>query len=1144
MRGLFRRPLAWALFIALPSLAAYFYVVIFRADAKDLWKVPGRDATGIRDASIPGNWAYLLKADDLLVTLLMLSLILIALNYDLGRQSSRHWTLEPRHWALTALAIFGYSTADYLENSLLRRLLPHQPSVTASEARHLAILTNAKWGLLAASAILCTSCWSRRPRPAPHRISAEPFSFPSGRWYEPNRAPEGSDWAPDPQRFGVAVSGGGVRSASFALGALEALRAQSLLSKARYVASVSGGSYATSAFTALHQPASGTDGALQPAPTDPFGTTSPELQAVRRNLRYLISNRAMAFGAIARITLGLLLNLLILYSLAYVAGRPLGWLVGTPAVHPELRLNQPSVVSVDDSCPPGRRIALSPRIKTVAVNGTNAPSLSGIDAAATEEPVSAGDLKGLPAVGQRATVLTDGSTWTIDVPFPDHCIELAPSVRQDGALWRASFTTVRPAVVSVDNGKLTVVRQPFFAVSQLTPLTDGDGQSTLLQGLSAEEVLDIRQPTIKVSDPDAAVIADSDVAGLVEIDDPGAVIPGSVFELRDPLDIRLWQWVGAAIPLGLASALIIYRIIKRPDSWQSLNRLAGVAAALGAVWFAVFIGVPWLVDILPRGLMNASRSRPSDGLLSSLNWLPGADQLPVLILWPLLSISAVGRFFKSRKAAATPANTTRPRNAAAFVKKYTRLLSQVAVSIAVIVVGAFTLITIVSGGALNGPHGQRSTYAHDFVGLSLEHIMPPDWLFWVGAALLLASSPGWSESSAWSPQPIYKRCLSRAFHWSRIDGQPESRQLDTTDFWADLSPWRAGDVADAHARQEYWRRAGFLDGEVGDGTELVLCCAASVLGSNRAPTGRSAVSFTASRSWIGGPEIGWMRTATYLRRLSGRRRRDLNLPGLTSLSGAAVGASMGSQSYSPYGRILAVMNLRLGAWLPNPSMIQALGGGREWHHNPGWPWFLREVRRRYEADAPYYYVSDGGHWENLGLVEALRRGCMHVVVISAAGDGELSSGTLAQAVEIARSDLGVEVVLDEVWRTRPKLGGETPTELPSGRQYILEPGPTASVGRAAPQGYAFGRLLFPNQKEEGSILLIEASMVDGLPLDVHSYAEANPEFPNVSTGDQLFADRDFDAYRMLGARLVGDALSTYQGQIFARRVGRCTRHDS
>ena len=200
-------------------------------------------------------------------------------------------------------------------------------------------------------------------------------------------------------------------------------------------------------------------------------------------------------------------------------------------------------------------------------------------------------------------------------------------------------------------------------------------------------------------------------------------------------------------------------------------------------------------------------------------------------------------------------------------------------------------------------------------------------------------------------------------------------------------------------------------------------------------------------------------------------------------------------------------------------------------------------------------MTDGGHWENLGLVELLRRGCANIVVVSAAGDGLYSNSTFASAVEIARTDLGVEVDIDAVWNTRPLLS-DAPGPLPSGREYLLGAGgETAVVGRAAPNGFAFGTIRFPvepgspegAERVTGTILLIEASMIDGLPADVHAYAEKHPEFPNVSTGDQFFTDEDFEAYRVLGRTLARQSLGGPRGLHFADRitdpVTGCTRSD-
>ena len=48
---------------------------------------------------------------------------------------------------------------------------------------------------------------------------------------------------PNDELVGLAISGGGIRSATFALGLLESLKACNLLSKFHYLSTVSGGGY-------------------------------------------------------------------------------------------------------------------------------------------------------------------------------------------------------------------------------------------------------------------------------------------------------------------------------------------------------------------------------------------------------------------------------------------------------------------------------------------------------------------------------------------------------------------------------------------------------------------------------------------------------------------------------------------------------------------------------------------------------------------------------------------------------------------------------------------------------------------------------------------------------------------------------------
>ncbi len=870
-----------------------------------------------------------------------------------------------------------------------------------------------------------------------------------------------------------------------------------LVKRARYVTSVSGGSYATSAFTALNQsPATGAGG----PDVEPFRVGSPETQAVRRNLRYLISDKRVVAGAVSRIVLGMGMNLLLLYVLIFAAARPVGWLIGS--IHPELRLGQPSVTSVEAGA-------------------------CGADEQTKNEPPT------LTIGKDRFSILgrPDVAAWQVSVGDVQACAQVAESVRATPKPTTVTITS-RPGVVSVVDGHVVVEQQPMSVASFGSSLDD-----------QPYDLLTVNGPTLSVEEDRLIDATGQPQAAALEIKAP-TVTAVDAFSLRDHVTVEGWQWQVPLLFFAASILLLLIRVTKRPTKrWHSINSWASGFAALGAALLALSVVGPLLADDAPRWLMDAAHTTPSGDSLAKLSWLPGAGQLPVLVTWPLLSITAVWRFFKGFKPSSTP-STSSARNKTAFVKKYVGLAEHALVGLVTVAAALVVSVLAFSSGAVNGPGGRRPTLLDAIIPWESDWFPPRDLLLWSVVVGFLLISAGWSESWAWSPGPIYRRRLAAALFWRRDDEHgAEPLDYEPEELWGQLAPvpFTGENAADwlTHVT-----RAGYLDGEAGDGTELVLCCSANVLGSGRAPTDRSAVSFTASRSFIGIPEVGWLPTSQYVGRLSQRRRRDVILPGMTALSGAAVSSAMGKESLGYFGPVLALLNLRLGAWLPNPAWIAALTGDQEWQHNPSWPWYLREVGRRFGSDRPpYFYISDGGHWENLGLVEALRRGCTNIVVISAAGDGDLSNGTLADAIEIARADLGVEIQLDDAWKTRPLVGGDTPATLPSGRQYVVEPGPTAQLGRVAPQGFAFGTITFPDGETKGQLLLIEAAMIDKLPVDVHAYAEAHPEFPNVSTGDQLFNDEDFEAYRVLGATMVARALSTVDGRQFSAVAASCHRTD-
>ncbi len=116
----------------------------------------------------------------------------------------------------------------------------------------------------------------------------------------------------------------------------------------------------------------------------------------------------------------------------------------------------------------------------------------------------------------------------------------------------------------------------------------------------------------------------------------------------------------------------------------------------------------------------------------------------------------------------------------------------------------------------------------------------------------------------------------------------------------------------------------------------------------------------------------------------------LDLPAMVAVSGAAVSPVMGRMTRAPLRLLLGLANIRLGLWLPNPIYLAehalpvadgshsfwprgfARRMARQWRQ-PGLKALLSEIVGGIRLDRRWIYVTDGGHYENLGLVEALRR---------------------------------------------------------------------------------------------------------------------------------------------------------------------------
>jgi hypothetical protein len=328
---------------------------------------------------------------------------------------------------------------------------------------------------------------------------------------------------------------------------------------------------------------------------------------------------------------------------------------------------------------------------------------------------------------------------------------------------------------------------------------------------------------------------------------------------------------------------------------------------------------------------------------------------------------------------------------------------------------------------------------------------------------------------------------------------------------------RKGDSAEEIPFQKPIRLSSFRRPE--DRPQLVLCAAVNTDREGVVPSGRGCAPFTFSARWTGitsGTMFSGEENANPVRMLPTEQYEDiaghrlLTLPAAVAVSGAAVSPVMGRATRAPLRLVLGLANVRLGLWLPNPMRTDlttapaAIKGQTfkvirwQWHQ-PGMSALLAEVLGRIGLQHRWVYVTDGGHYENLGLVEALRRGATEIVVLDASGDPPESWTAFGQAVSTARADLGVEISLD-------------PSDMKP-----------AEGDMGAPTLVVRGTCRYANGVE-ATLILCKLARPAKAPWDVLAWAKQHPAFPQDSTTQQLYGDREFEAYRRLGETAASAAL--------------------
>ena len=244
----------------------------------------------------------------------------------------------------------------------------------------------------------------------------------------------------------------------------------------------------------------------------------------------------------------------------------------------------------------------------------------------------------------------------------------------------------------------------------------------------------------------------------------------------------------------------------------------------------------------------------------------------------------------------------------------------------------------------------------------------------------------------------------------------------------------------------------------------------------------------------------------------------LSLGTAVTISGAAASPESGYNSSPAVTFLMALFNARLGWWLGNPG-----APGDRTFHKPCPPIgvlpLMREMFGLATDTSDFVFLSDGGHFENLGIYEMVLRRCRFILVSDGGCDPTASFEDLGNALRKIRIDLGVPI---EFPTRMPIFARESRTDA-AGTYWAIARIRYSQIDRPAGDPA-------PDDDYDGVLLYVKPAIYGHEPADVDNYARMSPAFPHESTADQFFTESQFESYRALGSYVVDQMCGELAGE--------------
>lgn len=281
--------------------------------------------------------------------------------------------------------------------------------------------------------------------------------------------------------------------------------------------------------------------------------------------------------------------------------------------------------------------------------------------------------------------------------------------------------------------------------------------------------------------------------------------------------------------------------------------------------------------------------------------------------------------------------------------------------------------------------------------------------------------------------------------------------------------------------------------------------------SNQTIAMRGGENLIVSPLFIGCGATGWASTADYIA-VNG----PLTLATAMAASGAAVNADAGYVGTGvTRGRLLSaamsILNMRLGVWIANPRPTR-------WFFNRI-PTYFRPMLRQgllglgHKRDSAFIELADGGHFDNLGLYELVRRKLGLIVVVDGEADSTLAMPGFVSVLRRISDDFGARVEFTPGHGVERFVGTDIKDFFPR-------------TGKPANSPFLVARIYYKDGAAPGLLIYVKLAGLKDLDFTTLGYWAANEVFPYESTANQFFSVAQFEAYRNVGYSAAREMVET------------------